>query len=87
MPSPTFDLFEEICNALRDQESLVLTERDFPSSLINDLKHRYRLAVETTAIEQALHDLEEHFRARGSRLPFDFNVTTAEYRIRDQGFI
>ncbi len=87
MPIPPFNLFEEICNALDDRKETVLVERDFSPFLREELQGWYREPVERAAVGRALDYLREHFRKRGSRLPFRFDARTNEYRAVDTDYI
>ena len=87
MPTPPFDLFEEICNALNDQRETVLVERDFSPLLRVELQRWYGEPVVMAAVKKALDYLRKHFKRRGSRLPFRFDPRTNQYRAVDTDYI
>ena len=87
MSNPVFDLFEAICIELTEQEESVFTENDFNSSLIIDLKKQYKEPVASEAISKAVVDLQDHFAARSSNLPFEHNALTGEFRSVDSDYI
>lgn len=87
MPSPIFNLFEEICIALRWQKTCVLIDRDFSESILDDVKRAYREPSSMQAIGLAIAELAQHFTERGSVLPFAYDPRTSEFASGDDAYI
>ena len=73
--NPSFDLFEEICGELAGQDDVVLTDEDFRLRLCR-ASNAGSEAATTAAVSKALEYLQNHFQARGSVLPFDYDLST-----------
>lgn len=74
--NPTFDLFEEICAELRGQQESVLIDDDFSPATLQGVKRWARETGTTAAVAKALRYLQKHFAARGSALPFNYDLAT-----------
>jgi hypothetical protein len=85
--NPAFDLFEEICTELGDQNEVVLTDADFSSEALEAVKRWFRETVANTAIAKALEYLRKHFKDRGSVLPFDYDLLTGRVKVLDRNYI
>jgi hypothetical protein len=85
--NPAFELFEEICVELSDQDETVLTDDDFTTTTLQRVKRWAREAATQTAITKALDYLGKHFEARGSALPFDYDLTTGRVTALNRGYI
>lgn len=85
--NPTFDLFEEICAELRGQQESVLIEDDFSPETIRDLKRWAREMATRPAIAKAIRYLENHFAARVSTLPFNYDLDTGRVTAVEREFI
>jgi hypothetical protein len=72
--NPAFDLFEEICVELSGQQESVLIDDDFSPATLEGVKRWFREPVATTAVSKALDYLRDHFAARGSSLPFTYDL-------------
>lgn len=88
MPSnPAFELFEEICAELSDQDETVLTDDDFPAATLQSVRHWFKEPVTHAAITKALGYLHKHFEARGSALPFDYDLSTGRIVVLNRRYI
>lgn len=85
--NPAFDLFEEICVELSDQDEVVLTDVDFSKPVRESVKRWFRESVTTTAIAKALTYLGTHFAARGSGLPFSYDLSLGRYTVVNRSYI
>jgi hypothetical protein len=88
MPSnPAFDLFEEICAELSGREESVLIDEDFSPATLESVRSWLREPVTTAAVGKALDYLREHFEARGSALPFTYDLTTGRVTVLNRDYI
>jgi len=88
MPSnPAFDLFEEICAELSGQEESVLIDDDFSPVTLQSVKGWFRETATTSAVAKALNYLRKHFQARGSVLPFTYDLTTGRVATLNREYI
>lgn len=85
--NPTFDLFEEICTELSGQEDCVLIDDDFSSSTLQGVKRWAKETTAASAVAKALDYLRKHFLARGSALPFIYDLTTGRFTALNREFI
>jgi hypothetical protein len=85
--NPAFELFEAICQELTARETTIIPEDDVSPALIEDLKDHYGETADRTAFERALAELTEHFAGKGSKLPFEFDGATGEFRAADTDYI
>ncbi len=74
--NPAFDLFEEICIELSGQEESVLINDDFSPVTLDSVKRWFKETATIPAVTKALTYLRKHFEARGSELPFAYDITT-----------
>lgn len=87
MPSPTFELFEDICNELHDIDEKILPVDFLSDDRLADLQDEYRAVSPEAAYEHALRELTLHFRQRDSELPFTYDLTTRTFKAKDRGYI
>lgn len=85
--NPTFDLFEEICAELSDQQESVLIDDDFSPATLQSVKQWAKQTATTSAVAKALNYLHKHFEARGSALPFSYDLTTGRVTVLNREFI
>src|ERR1700731_934060 len=88
--NPAFDLFEEICAELCGQDETVLTDVDFrpiSAATLESVKRWFQEAVTTAAVSKALDYLRKHFEARGSTLPFNYDLLTGRVTVLKREYI
>jgi len=85
--NPAFDLFEEICDELGDKDEAVLTDSDFSAATLQSVQQCFRETAPKSAIAKALNYLEKHFDARGSSLPFNYDLATGIAKVTDRSFV
>ncbi len=85
--NPAFDLFEAICQELAARDATIIPEDDLNPTLIEDLKDYYDETADRAAFEKALAEVIEHFQGKGSKLPFEFDNATGEFRAADKDYI
>lgn len=85
--NPTFDLFEEICGELSGQQDCVLIDDDFSQATLQGVKRWAKETATTSAVAKALSYLRKHFEARGSTLPFNYDLTTGRVTALNREFI
>lgn len=85
--NPSFELFEEICTELSGQEEAVLIDDDFAPDTVERLKRWYKEPGTTAAIAKGLDYLRKHFEARGSALPFSYELGTGRVVSLDRDYI
>jgi hypothetical protein len=85
--NPAFDLFEEVCVELSSQDETVLTDGDFTSPTLERVKHWSKETVTHAAMAKALVYLGEHFEARGSALPFSYDLGTGRFTVLNRDYI
>lgn len=85
--NPAFDLFEEICAELGDQNEAVLTDVDFSAATLESVQRRFRETAANAAIAKALDYLCKHFEARGSLLPFNYDLLTGRVTVLNRNYI
>jgi hypothetical protein len=92
MPNPIFDLFEIVAEELALQDSRVLTPKDSQlneeqSAIFDELKTELEAETTEEAIQKAVDFLAEHFRSKGSRLPFEYDAATGRFSVVDKDFL
>lgn len=92
MPSPLFQFFEMVAEELTLEESRVLTALDFDpagndSSVLDELREQLGVMTNDDAIRGAVDRLEEHFKARGSGLPFSYDAESSRFRAIDKEYL
>ena len=85
--NPAFDLFEEICGELSGQQASVLIDDDFSTATLESVKRAFKEPVTNVAVEKALAYLKKHFGARGSELPFDYDLKTGRVTALNPSYI
>lgn len=85
--NPTFDLFEEICAELSGLQECVLIDDDFSPSTLQGVKRWAKETTTTSSIAKAISYLDRHFQARGSALPFNYDLTTGRVTAVNREFI
>jgi len=83
----TFDLFEEICVELRGKEESILVDDDFSPATLQGVKRWAKITANTSAIAKALDYLRKHFLARGSELPFSYDLTNGRAKVLNREFV
>lgn len=87
MPSPVFELFEDICDELSMRDSVVLPT-DFLSDLRqDDLQAYLKQPSPDSAFRAAIRQIEKHFRMRQSIVPFSYDLRTREFRKTDTEYV
>src|ERR1700728_3644015 len=74
--NPAFDLFEEICNELSGQGESILVDDEFSPGTLEEVKRWFKESSTMPAVTKALAYLRKHFEARGSELPFIYDLAT-----------
>ncbi len=92
MLTPTFRLFETVCNELAGAKSVVLTRDDFvvdgpKAPLMDDLDLEYQRSDDDGALNDAIASLSKHFASRGASLPFSYEPSTGRFTTLDPTFI
>ena len=88
MPTPTFELFEDICNELLLRDEAVLPEDDLLSDdRLRELQDEYHGVGPDVVVAKALTTLKAHFAARGSDLPFNYDLPTRTFTVVDREYI
>lgn len=86
--TPTFQLFEDICQELSFGVEAVLPDDSFLTpDRIEELQNEYGEMNPARAVPRALQELQSHFAARGSTAPFTVDLTTRTYTPIDPAFI
>ncbi len=91
MPNPTFTLFEAIAVELSDTNSRVLTDRDWERAdennpFLDELGRQYSTSREH-AIPLAVADIERHFNARDSMMPFAYDQDSGRFETVDKTYL
>lgn len=92
MPAPLFEFFELVAEELCIDSSKVITPESIKakgkdSSLLEDLQRSLKATGPEDAIRRAVVELAEHFKAKGSALPFDYNPATGMFNAKDGVFL
>lgn len=95
--TPTFQFFEDVCCELYFSNEAVLPEDTFLSSVdyygnrnedfLRDLQDEYNELDPRAAVPLALSALGEHFKTRGSDLPFTYDLPTRSFTAVDRPYI
>ena len=95
--TPTFQFFEDVCCELYFSNEAVLPEDTFLSSVdefgnrnedfLRDLQDEYKELDPHAAVPRALLALREHFKARGSDLPFTYDLPTRSFTVVDRPYV
>lgn len=95
--TPTFQFFEDVCRELFFSTEAVLPEDTFLSSVdyygnriedfLRDLQDEYHELDPHAVVPRALSALTEHFKARGSNLPFTYDLPTRSFKVEDGSYI
>jgi len=87
MPSPTFEVFEAICDELTSVGEAYITSKSFSPSIIQKLQRTYGNSSPDESVRKCLGTLAAHFLRRSSRLPFAFNRKTLFFRVTNKKFV
>jgi len=87
-----FEFFEVVAEELSVQESRVLTRKDLQinpeqAPLLDELKEELKAGTTEEAIRKAVDSLTDHFRIRGSQLPFTYTEDTGRFEATDLDFL
>jgi hypothetical protein len=85
--NPAFDLFEEICDELSGQEESVLIDDEFSPGTLSSVKSWFKETATTPAVSKALAYLTQHFKARGSELPFTYELATGRAAVINPEYV
>ncbi len=85
--NPAFELFEEICGELSNQDETVLTDDDFTPAMLERVKRWAGEAGAHSAITKALDYLSSHFHARGSTLPFKYDLNSGRVSVLNREYL
>jgi hypothetical protein len=85
--NPAFDLFEEICTELSDKDETVLTDDDFKPATLESVKRWSKETATHSALAKTLEYLRDHFGARGSVLPFSYDLPTGRVVVSNRPYI
>jgi hypothetical protein len=85
--TPAFDLFEEICEELSDKDETVLADDDFSPSVLEALRRWAKETVNQAALAKGLKYLHSHFEARGSVLPFSYDLQTGRVAVVNRAYV
>jgi len=93
MLSPLFEFFEVVADELCANASRVITQADLAArddrtpQLLEDLTRQMKAASSDDAIRLAVERLEQHFSARGARIPFTYEPATGRFTASDLVFL
>lgn len=92
MPSPLFQFFEMVAEELTLEESRVLTPADFDpegnnASVLDELRVELKAISNEDAMAEAVKRLEQHFAARGSKLPFSYERSSSRFKALDKDYL
>lgn len=92
MSVPLFEFFELVAEELSDDGSKVITpdglkSKGKDSSLLDDMQRDLKANSAEEAIELAVCELEQHFKAKGAALPFDYDPWTGNFQAKDAEFL
>lgn len=88
MPSPTFEFFEDVCYELYDRNKAILPEDQFLSDeRLRDLQDEFHELDPNAAVPRALDALRKHFKARGSELPFVYDLSARSFSVKDRAYL
>lgn len=81
-----FELFDLVCLELTARNEFILADR-LPVNLGPELMSATERPVLADALEVTFGALDQHFRNKGSALPFEYVAATGTVTARDQDFI
>jgi hypothetical protein len=84
--NPAFELFEDVCEELSDKDETVLTDNDFNAATLESVKRWSKQTVTQAALAKTLEYLRNHFEARGSSLPFNYDLATGRVTVQDRQY-
>src|SRR4051794_26222960 len=92
MPSPVFEFFEMLAEELTLVQTRVLTQNDFDAegdrwSILDELREELGVLTNEEAIHRSIELLDEHFRQRGSRLPFTYERKSGRFTAIDRDYL
>jgi len=87
MPTSSFELFEDICNELHVRDVAILPNEFLSDERLRDLQDEHGGAAPDAAFERALTALKKHFKARGSELPFTYDLSTRSFKVTDKTYV
>lgn len=92
MPTPLFEFFEVIAEELSAAPSTVITPdslrpKEKGSILLEQLTRQMKASDADDAIELAVEALQQHFKSKDSKLPFNHNETTGQFTATDPEFL
>jgi hypothetical protein len=85
--SPAFELFEVICYELSARKTTIIPADDIDPEIIEDLKNYYGETADQEAFRRAILDLDNHFKARASTIPFTYESDTGRFIGTDTEYI
>lgn len=91
--TPTlFEFFEIVAEELSSEPTRVITRESFRINdeeplLLEELKKAMKAADSTQAIHMAAEALQEHFEARGAKLPFTYDAPTGRFTAVDLEYL
>jgi hypothetical protein len=87
MTSVLAELFEAICEELNAHSTSTITEEVISEDVVEELANRYKTIEFQPTLDRSLQDLEAHFSAKGSSLPFQYDLRTMQFESRDRDYI
>ena len=92
MLTPTFRLFESVCNELAGSASVVITRDDFmvdgpKAPLMDELDLENQRSDDDGALNDAVASLSIHFASKGASLPFSYDPVTGRFTALDPIYI
>ena len=87
MPSPTFEVFETICDELSSAGEAYITSKSFSPSIVQKLQRTYGNSSPDESVRKCLTSLAGHFSRRSSKLPFTFDRKTLFFRVTNKKFV
>jgi hypothetical protein len=92
MPAPLFEFFEVVAEELSIASPTVITAdslrpREKGSVLLEQLTREMKASDADDAIRRAVRALQEHFKSKDSKLPFEFDAKTSLFTVVDQDFL
>lgn len=69
------------------RDRTVIPDDALPDSLVDDLMGKYSTTSRREAYDSGLAELRQHFEQKDSRLPFDCDLSTKEFRTTDPSYI
>ncbi len=84
-----FELFEILCNELerRDDAQIINETKLGDPELLADLKRAFKETHEAKAFERGIQALATHFKDRGTKLPFGYDLSTREFTPEDHDYL